>query len=513
MRIKATGSRPGDVKKGLMRRNNRRTAFAAWLLFVFSLSVQVPAEDTQYIGIADQGKHGERVFNPNPGAQWYRNGNMGLFIHWGIASVTGVELSWGMLRDSCELKCTPENADVWPVEKYYAQAGRFNPDHFDPDTWLAAAKKAGMTYAVLTTRHHDGYALWPSAYGDLNTKNYMGGRDLVGEYVAACRRQGMKVGFYYSPLDWHFCPEGYPWAGYPRGDKDFTYSFISKQKGMPRPEGAPYSAEMQHIFDTYFYPYVKGQVRELMTRYGKIDLIWWDGFDWPNGLDVHKEELLGMVRELQPQIVINPRYDTWGSGYKGGDYATVEGAMAKHRPEAAVWERCANLRGYWGYTPTIPDDQGQSPAGVIEEYARIRTWGGNSLPNIGPKPDGTLPQYFYDLCDALAEWRSCNGEAFDGTSSGPYPEQSSRPVTTRGEDIWYVLSDPVKYPWRWSKEMKVPQPVDKIIELKSGRKVKSATLLKSGEPVDVSVKGDAVTLNIPANKADTMQDVVKVCWE
>ncbi len=144
----------------------------------------------------------------NPKA-WYPGAGLGLFLHWSIASVAQVELGWGLFKDVGGKDPHP----AWPAEKYLALADKFNPQNYDPDKWLRAAAQAGFKYAVLTTRHHDGYALWPSAYGNFGVKQHMGGRDLVGPYVEACRRNGLKVGFYYSPGNWLFHPERLAVAG------------------------------------------------------------------------------------------------------------------------------------------------------------------------------------------------------------------------------------------------------------------------------------------------------------
>ena len=137
------------------------------------------------------------VPNPAPGAQWFPEASLGLFMHWGIHSVVGAQPSWDMITGY------RYGGRVAPPERYYALAERFNPQQYDPNKFLKAAKEAGFTYAVLTTRHHDGYALWPSKYG-IGTKQYMNGRDLLKDYVEACRANGLKVGFYYSPRDWHY---------------------------------------------------------------------------------------------------------------------------------------------------------------------------------------------------------------------------------------------------------------------------------------------------------------------
>ena len=259
--------------------------------------------------------------NTHPDAQWFGDAGLGLFICWGIASVKAINLSHPMIAYLPQGRAfTPEQIEKIVAKKdyrgmtgqskcvipseYFAQAKEFNPKNFDPDKWMQAAKEAGFTYSVLTTKHHEGFALWPSDYGDFNTKNYMGGRDLVKEWVEACRKYGIKIGLYYSGPDIYFDREYYPFfvAGssmkehpeFPELDMDYNPRTTKKS-----PE---WIAEHQKAFATMF----NGQIEELLTRYGKIDIIWFDGdvLKW-----VGKNHFISLerMRQLQPGIVINPR--------------------------------------------------------------------------------------------------------------------------------------------------------------------------------------------------------------
>jgi hypothetical protein len=158
---------------------------------------------------------------------WFHTAALGLFIHWGPCSVGEVEIGWGMFKN-----VNPPNI-YWPPEKYNALADRFNPQNYDPDKWMAAAARAGFRYAVLTVKHCDGYTLWPSNYGDFGTKQKMQGRDLVRPYVEACRKHGLKVGFYYCPADWNYRPKGWPHRSFPRRDPSFLYTDPMK-RGIPK---------------------------------------------------------------------------------------------------------------------------------------------------------------------------------------------------------------------------------------------------------------------------------------
>jgi alpha-L-fucosidase len=350
-----------------------------------------------------------------------------LFLHWGISSVKEVEIGWGVFQDVSGAK------GAWPVEKYIEQAREFNPTRYDPDRWLAAAARAGFRYAVLTARHTDGYALWPSDYGDFSTKQYLGGRDLVGPFVEACRRNRLKVGLYYSPTNWLFNPPGWPYRGYPLRDREFRHRRPERTLGVPRfADAAP--AQMQRYFEV-LYAYVKGQVEELLTRYGKIDLLWWDGYDWPEGVDIHGEEMDALVRRLQPEIVVNDRYRLWSEKPRFGDFSTAFENRAPQERPAGVWEQCEAVCGTWAWGGAeLPC---KSAAYLVERLVRNRAWGGNYLAGFGPRADGTLSPDYYRICDEIAAWMRHSGASVRDVEPGPYPEQCDVPVTRRG-NIWYL---------------------------------------------------------------------------
>src|SRR4051794_28637639 len=210
---------------GSMRSTSCLYLSVAFAIFLPVITMAQPkADDTAKAehGMIGVGAESNAGHTSHPDAQWYPDASFGLFIHWGISSVKAMNISWPMIPgrplaakridDPAERERIVREED-WNLNgkkplispnEYWAMARDFNPQSYDPDKWLKAAKEAGFTYAVLTARHHEGFALWPSEYGDFSTKNYMGGRDLIKDYVEACRRNGLKVGLYYSPPDWHF---------------------------------------------------------------------------------------------------------------------------------------------------------------------------------------------------------------------------------------------------------------------------------------------------------------------
>ena len=413
---------------------------------------------------------------------WYPEAGLGLFIHWGISSVAGKELSWSMFQDVGKA----------PPEQYYALADRFNPANYDPDRWLAAAAKAGFRYAVLTTRHHDGYSLWPSERGDFGTRQHLAGRDLLRPYVEACHKNGIKVGFYYSPTDWHFNPKGWPWRGFPLRDPRFRWRRSERAQGIPRYADFPLG-EFQKCFEV-FYDYVSGQVSELLTRYGKIDLLWFDGYDWPAGVEHHPLELDALVRRLQPGIVVNDRNMIWDVGRMLGDFSTeFEGHRPNARPRG-VWEQSEAVCGTWSYAG--PAAECRSAAYILGQLVRNRSWGGNFLVNFGPGPDGEMPPSFYQRCAELAAWMRHSGVSVYGVEAGPYPEQSDAPVTVAG-DLWYVHFLPGERRMATLRGVKTPA---------------SARLLRTGQPVPWTRDGDRLTVSLPEESIGNTVEVIEFLW-
>jgi alpha-L-fucosidase len=407
--------------------------------------------------------------------QWFPEAGLGLFIHWGLSSVDGYqELSWGMMAN-----CPWSAPKALTPAAYWKLAEKFHPTQYDPERWLQAAKDAGFGYAALTTRHHDGYALWPSEYGDFNTKNNLDGRDLVREYVKACRKVGLKVGLYYSPPDWHF-------------NRQYM-SFGYGSKGTPESPHLGLQHEVVQLpdkpadFNDKYVAYVNGQVTELMTRYGKIDLLWFDGSP---GKDLISQ---ARIRAMQPDIVINDR------GHGRGDYSTgFECKLPSHRPEGC-WEYCGGLTGCWGYV--LNDEKGDPDAlaaNLLTRLAMCRAWGGNVLGNCGPRPTGEMPECYYGCMEKIKTWMATRRESVIDVQAGPYPEQSNMPVTVRGK-TWYALLLPDGH---------CTGPV----VFKGVEKPRHATLLGTGQSMKLQFHEGTLTISVPTNLRTKSVDVVRVDW-
>ena len=394
------------------------------------------------IGVAEAKQSSKHTEHPD--AQWFPEAGLGLFLHWDEASVRCLETSWPMIAgaglswakpprvikdDPAEFARIVREQDYNLDGKkpqitpngYWALAKEFNPTNFHPEVWLKKAKAAGFQYAVLTTKHHNGFALWPSAFGGFNTKDTpMHGRDLLKEYVAACRAAGLKVGFYFSGPDWHF----------ERDFMNFMYGGTAARYRGKLPELGPDHEvrELKHTPEEIaahqqaVKEMVCGQIEELLTRYGKIDVLWFDGGpSHPQRGDIFP---IARIRELQPGIVINPRF------HGRADYITPEGHLPEDlRLKSDEWgELCSCWAGSWSHTqrPYRPFND------VVGELVRCRASGINNLLDIGPTSSGDLEPAAYENLAKLEAWMRINSESIYGTRALQGRETATVPASSKG---------------------------------------------------------------------------------
>jgi len=293
--------------------------------------------------------------------EWFKQARFGLFIHYGLYSMLG-RGEWAMNREGISR------------EEYAKLADEFTAENFDADEMIRRAKDWGMRYAVLTTKHHEGFCLYDSKLTDFTSVKSACGRDLVAEFVQACRKHGIRIGLYHTLNEWHTCPNAVD--------------------ALERPE------------ECYqpFIDFVHGQIREIMTNYGKIDIMWYDGW-WPfDGKGWQAEKLNAMVRQLQPGILVNGR-----CGVKG-DFETPEQHISSfERP----WEACMTMNDNWGYHRG--DNNWKSAKDIAEMLRKCAAGCGNLLLNIGPKGDGSVPKEAIERLDKLGSWLKQNAEAIYNT--------------------------------------------------------------------------------------------------
>ncbi|NLE38474.1 MAG: alpha-L-fucosidase, partial [Pirellulaceae bacterium] len=312
---------------------------------------------------------------------WWRDARFGMFIHFGLYSQAaghwdGKPVPW---LSSWTLHTTKA-----PLEQYIPLKDQFNPTQFDADEIVRLAKAAGMKYIVITTRHHEGFSLFDTDYSEFDVMATPLKRDLMKEMAEACRKHDMPLGWYYSILDWHH--------------PDYT----PRRPGDDRPtEGADYERYVR---------FMKDQLRELVTNYGKIDILWFDGSWDPTFPNERGRDLYKYVLSLQPTIVINNRLGN--SADSPGDFGTPEQTIPDANRDGKDWETCMTINDTWGFKRQ--DHNWKSTETMIRMLADCASKGGNFLLNIGPAPDGTIPRPSVERLEEMGRWMEVNGESIYG---------------------------------------------------------------------------------------------------
>jgi alpha-L-fucosidase len=326
--------------------------------------------------------------------KWWTDARFGMFIHWGLYALPARH-EW------------VKNAERMTNEQYQKYFEMFNPDMWDPHEWAKMAKAAGMKYVVLTAKHHEGFCLFDSKFTDYKATNTPYGKDLIKEYVEAFRAEGLKVGFYYSLIDWHHPDYTIDRVHPQRQESDTAYARLNKGRDMNK-----------------YREYIKNQVRELLTNYGEISIIWFDfSFPGKNGKghkDWDSENLLKMARSLQPGIIVDDRLDL--EDVEGGwDFTTPEQVQVSKWPEVngkrVPWETCQTFSGSWGYYRD--ENTWKSTAQLIELLIESVSKGGNLLLNVGPTARGVFDYRAQDRLKSMGEWMKFNSRSIYGCTEAP----------------------------------------------------------------------------------------------
>ena len=357
--------------------------------------------------------------------EWFQEARFGMFIHWGLYAIPA-RGEW------------VRSTEQMPEEAYLPFFDEFDPVDYDPKQWARAAKAAGMRYAVLTAKHHDGFCLFDSQLTDFKSTNTKCGRDLVREYLDAIRAEGLKVGLYYSLLDWHH--------------PDYPHFEDAHHPMRNHPECGNEGRDFGRYLD-----YMHGQVRELCTNYGRLDVLWFD-FSYGEGEKALRgeawraHELVTMVRELQPGIIIDNRLEVSGEGfgsmYEGdpkpwhGDFVSPEqiippnGLQDKNGGEL-VWEACATMNNNWGYAAL---DRFFKPAPMlIKKLVERVSKGGNLLLNVGPDARGNIPPQSLAILEEIGRWMDQNSESIYGCGKAGMAKPDMGRITRKGNTLYYHL--------------------------------------------------------------------------
>ncbi len=385
--------------------------------------------------------------------EWFVHDRFGMFIHWGLYAIPA-RGEWVRSHERTT------------VEDYQPYFDEFNPVDYDPKAWAKAAKEAGMKYAVLTAKHHDGFCLFDSKLTDYKSTNTPCKRDLVREYVDAFRAEGLKVGLYYSLLDWHH-PD-YPHYGDEKHPMRENQAFQGKQ----------------HNFDNYL-KYMHGQIEELCTNYGKIDLFWFD-FAYGNmaGETWRATDLVRMIRKYQPHALIDNRLEAGAEGHGSlvssnpleysGDFVSPEQIIPPQGIRDAdgnpvVWEACVTMNNHWGY---CANDKFYKPAGmVIKKLVECVSKGGNLLINVGPDARGNIPPESLEILDKVGKWMRKNSASIYGCTYTDRPKPDYGRITANGKKLYYHVCEGVIGPVPLTGIS--PDQVEKIRLLSTGSELKT----------------------------------------
>lgn len=408
---------------------------------------------------------------------WYRQAKFGMFIHWGPYSQASVEASWPIMM--------PKPGGITEAA-YRALPATFNPSKFDPEAFVDLARQAGQKYMVFTTKHHDGFCMFDSAFTDYKITKTPYGKDIVAQLARACAADNMPLGFYYSPPDMHH-PDF----------RDTSKPASENWHGQPeRPQWPGYLAYMQL------------QLRELLTRYGPVALIWFDGLDHQEKYD--GAHVLRMIGDMQPATLVNDRIGV------DGDYETPEQFIPTAIPTKGVrltgvdpnaakqlstavppaedfrlWETCMTINNTWAYNKN--DHNYKSARTLIRSLVEVASRGGNFLLNVGPQPDGQIQPEFQERLRAIGAWLTLNGDAIYGTTYGPVQNVAGLRTTANAKTIYVHLFD-------WTPPSCTLTGID--------TRVMTARLLASGMPLKFRQSERKLEIDLPQAAPDPDVSVI-----
>lgn len=381
---------------------------------------------------------------------WWREARFGMFVHFGAYSVYGGEYNGKPTRFIAEWI---QHAERIPFKEYERAAATFHPMEFSPQRLVGLAKRTGMKYLVIGAKHHEGFCMWDSRLTRYNVVKWgKFGRDPLQEVAAECQRQGIKLGFYYSVRDWHhpdwtlrYANLGKPgpnyggWWGYPAspwtGNRIYDCGCTACKENRPitfdvdpRPTSG---VEMNRYLD-----YMKGQITELLTHYGPVAVMWFDGQDIQDAKLGRVAEMIATMRKLQPGIIINDRIGP--DGQELGDYGVHEGSL----PGSNVprdWETCATTNGSWGFNKF--DHNWVTPTTIIRWLADAVSKGGNFLLNVGPDGLGRVPQAVAGNLEQVGTWLNVNEAGIYGCGAAGLPQPKWGRITARGGTLYLHVFD------------------------------------------------------------------------
>lgn len=397
--------------------------------------------------------------------EWFQDAKFGLFIHWGVYSVLG-DGEWVM------------NNQQIPIKAYEKIPAFFNPTEFDAKVWVQMAKAAGMKYITITSKHHDGFAMFDSKISDYNiVKRTPYGKDVLKMLADECRKEGIKLFFYHSQLDWHN-PDYFP-----RGNTGGDWT------------GRPQSGDMNKYLE-----YMDTQLSELLTNYGDVAGIWFDGM-WDKKNDDWKlERTYSLIHKLQPSALVGSNHHR--TPYDGEDFQMFEKDLPGHNTTGFALEQtigqlpketCETINNSWGFN--LKDDQHKSKKDLVQYLVKAAGYGANFLLNIGPMPNGKIQIEHITRLKEMGEWLSVYGETIYGTRGGPLSARDWGVMTQKENKVYVHILN-------WQDES--------IVMPAWGKKIKSAKVFTDKSPVKFLENEFGITLKVPKDKMDAIDTVIEL---
>lgn len=420
---------------------------------------------------------------------WWNEAKYGMFVHWGPYSLYGgVYNGYRQKKGGCEWIM---NRCKIPVMEYRANATRFRPNGFDAEKLVLTAQNAGMKYIVFTTKHHDGFAMFQSDASSFNIVDHTGfGRDVTDELVKACRKHGMKFGFYYSQAqDW--CNAGGSTArkemseGWDNPDAEYIDNYTKEHHGSWD------AIQTSRSFADYFHQVSLPQMTELLSRYPDVSVIF---FDTPTSMTAELAAEMRSLVDKYPQVITNDRLER--PDYPG-DYKTPEGRVpTTEEVEGVYWETCMNIGSSWGYKSW--EDKWKDPQTIVSTIVTIAARGGNLLLNVGPDSDGQIPSEATDCLAKVGAWLDRYGEAIYGSvRSGLQPEWGECIRKDYPKETVYYLC-----PFEW--------PADGKLVLNTPERCRKAELMTDGSPLKITAGKGSTTILLPEKPSGEMLPVIKL---